>query len=129
MSLVDWQTGLGNARFWTMKMLIDGLGHEDKHVLDTNVTPASVGDGVYARGFAPASGKLWPGPSSRSAVLLANLDQNLSNEVHIDGLRGAILWSVEHGKSGHDSVPYAVATARADTLELAPLAVVLAFLK
>ena len=81
MSVVDWRTGLGNARFWTMKMLIDGLGHEDKRVLATNLTAASLGDGVYARAFSPVAGKPWPGPGGRGAILLANLDQNRSNVV------------------------------------------------
>ena len=41
MSLVSWVDGTFNARGWTNKMLIDAMGHEDKHVLATNVTRAS----------------------------------------------------------------------------------------
>ena len=36
MSLVSWTDGSFNARGWTMKMLIDAMGHEDKLVVSTN---------------------------------------------------------------------------------------------
>ena len=111
-----------------MKMLIDGMGHNDKHILETNVSASSsVGDtGVYARGFSAAPGTQWPGPSAR-AVLLTNMNQSHSNAVSFHGLRGAALWSVAHGTSGYDDVPYAQSTAADDVLELPPLGVVLAF--
>ena len=38
MSMVSWVDGTLNARSWTMKMIIDGLGHGDKAVFETNVT-------------------------------------------------------------------------------------------
>ena len=38
MSVIDWTNGKLNARGWTMKLLIDGLGNADKAVLQTNVT-------------------------------------------------------------------------------------------
>ena len=36
--MIDWTNGALNARSWVMKMLIDGLGNDDKHVLETNVS-------------------------------------------------------------------------------------------
>ena len=35
MSMVSWTDGSFNARAWTMKMLIDAMGHEDKVVVST----------------------------------------------------------------------------------------------
>jgi hypothetical protein len=130
MSLVDWRTGLGNARFWTMKMLIDGMGHDDKHILDTNVSATTNGGSgnVYARGFAAAPGTRWPGPTNQ-AVLLSNMNQSHKNAVTFRGLRGATFWSVEHGKSGYDDVPYAQSTAVNDVVELSPLGVALVFVQ
>jgi hypothetical protein len=42
MSMVDWTTGNFNSRSWSMKMIIDAMGHGDKEVLVTNVTRDSV---------------------------------------------------------------------------------------
>ena len=43
MSVVDWTNGKLNARGWTMKLLIDGLGNANKRILRTNVTKLSGG--------------------------------------------------------------------------------------
>ena len=245
MSLVSWVDGSFNARAWTMKMLIDAMGHEDKQVLATNFTkappppkraqckqltktanvdmiggnlcgfnmsgpgwpepsfeacgaaccrnescdhfetiegdppwtfasggtcageapcakggfccyfknsltvptPSSLyknnsmisgtttpstmhvsGPPVYARAFAPAAGLAWPSGRKR-AVLLANKDPVRTHAVAFDGLAGAEVWSVEHGKSGFGETPYATGgKAAADgTLALPPLGVALAF--
>jgi hypothetical protein len=51
--MVDWTTGAGNARWWTLKMFNDGLGHGVKDVLPSCNT---AGSAVYVRGFAAANG-------------------------------------------------------------------------
>jgi hypothetical protein len=43
MSVIDWTNGKLNARGWTMKLLIDGLGNGDKAILQTNVSKLSGG--------------------------------------------------------------------------------------
>lgn len=48
MSMVDWTSGAGNARWWTLKMFNDGLGHGDKDILPSCNTDTS----VYVRGLA-----------------------------------------------------------------------------
>ena len=39
--MIDWTNGKLNARSWTMKMMIDGLGNEPKDILVTNVSAAA----------------------------------------------------------------------------------------
>lgn len=239
--MIDWTNGKLNARSWTMKMMIDGLGNEPKQILVTNVSAAAApgppppprecklvstsvdhdygggdicefnmsstpspatcaaaccahqgcshfvtlapGDGyvgagvckskppcpvggsccylktnsanpmksmypkgdaiagsvtpsalpstdsaMYARAFAPTAGMHLPNlAKGKGAVLLANLNENRSLTVTFAGLKGATLWAVVHGKSGAWDVPFAKSVSMADTLEMEPLAVYLAF--
>jgi hypothetical protein len=81
----------------------------------------------YARAFAPAGGGSWPGGPGKRAVLLVNLESRKAQTVAMEGLRGAELWYVVHGVSGAWDVPFAKAVSAADTLEMAPLGVYLAF--
>jgi hypothetical protein len=123
MSLLDWETGEGNARFHTEKMIIDSLGSGMKHVLDTMVNNTD----VYARGFAPAPDAPnwtwhWPDKRYQAAVLLANLNSTASHEVHLTGATGGELWSVTFGVSGFGSVKYRKQQLAQDSFLLGPLA-------
>lgn len=40
--MVDWNTGVGNARFWTLKMLINSFGRNTKHIYSTISSNADV---------------------------------------------------------------------------------------
>jgi len=51
MSMIDWVDGSGHAQFWTMKMLIDGLGNADKHIYSTAVVDDEAG---AANGSTPS---------------------------------------------------------------------------
>jgi hypothetical protein len=143
MSLVDWTNGKGNARFWTMKMIIDGLGSEAKHVYAGAGIDNSTGefDGVYARGFSVAAPSAdgnrdvnidaggWPGwTGSTQAVLVANMNSKHEQNATLKGLAGGRVWSVVHAVSGWGDVPYFKATALTDTVLLPPLGVALCFL-
>lgn len=50
-SMVDWQTGQPNARFWTLKLLHDNFGPGDKLVASQVSVPY-----VYAQGFVTKTG-------------------------------------------------------------------------
>ena len=94
--------------------------------------PDPTNHAVYARAFAPTAGTTLPsskaaGRKVRGAVLLANLSANQTQSVTFEGLKGARLWSVVHGKSGSWKVPYTESVSAIDTLEMEPLAVYLAF--
>ena len=104
MSLLDWETGLGNARWWTLKMLNDGLGHKRKAIMPS----CSNSPDVYSRGFRGLESDL-PGPTNR-AVLLANL-ANHSRAVRLqDASPTTPLWLVADKRAGYDAVPYAQLT-------------------
>jgi hypothetical protein len=51
-SMVDWNTGQPNARFWVLKLLHDKFGPGDKLVDTTSAIPY-----VYAQGFAARDGE------------------------------------------------------------------------
>ena len=62
------------------------------------------------------------------AALLANLNEEDSATVTFDGLKGATLWSVVHGKAGSWSTPFRKSVSADDSLVMEPLAVYLAFI-
>lgn len=134
MSLVDWETGLGNARLWTLRMVIDGLGTGEKRVLCTRPTNSSTGapwdkTGIYARAFAPADGaNAFPGPSNQ-ALLISNTRNVSTGPVYFGApfLSGSVVWKVETGRSGFDSVPYSTETLTSEVVTLGPWAVALLF--
>ncbi|MGH9397944.1 MAG: GH39 family glycosyl hydrolase, partial [Terriglobia bacterium] len=70
-SMVNWETGQPNARFWTLKLLRDHFGPGDKLVEAHGSVPY-----VYAQGFIAPDGK--------RSVLLAN-ERNRSFSVTIPG--------------------------------------------
>ena len=104
MSMISWKDGTGNARFWAIKMIIDGMGGGSKNIYNAAVH----GSPVYAKAFSPAATKdggdgtdgdddgatgafalptAWPG-KSRRAVLLANKDTLATRAVSVPGLQG-----------------------------------------
>jgi hypothetical protein len=74
-SLVDWNTGQPNARFWVLKLLHDNLGPGDKLVDTTSAIPY-----VYAQGFVTRDGK-------RKLLLVNERDRNF--DLSIAGSNGA----------------------------------------
>ena len=123
LSLLDWETGEGNARFHTEKMIIDSLGSGMKHVLETKVIGSAA---VYARAFSPGADVAgwpwhWPDARYQAAVLLGNLG-TASHEVRLAGAVGGELWSVTFGVSGFASIAYRKEQLVHDSFMLGPLA-------
>ena len=64
-TLVDWETGRPNARYWVLKLLRDNFGPGDRLVATRSTLPAppeagedaSPRDYVYAQGFVTREGK------------------------------------------------------------------------
>ena len=128
MTLLDWETGLGNARWWTLKMLNDGLGWRTKGIAPSCTSSL----GVYARGFVGGNGSeaRLPGPTNR-AVLLANMG-NVTASVRVqDAERGSsALWMVADKQAGYDAVPYARLTVpKGGSIQLPPFALALVFIQ
>lgn len=63
-TLVDWETGAPNARYWAAKLLIDNFGPGDTLAATTVGEPGMPDTRVHARGFVTRSG--------RRALLLVN---------------------------------------------------------
>ena len=126
MTLLDWETGLGNARWWTLKMLNDGLGWQAKGVLPSCTTSP----GVYARGFVGGTGSdgRLPGPSNRT-ILLANMGNGTATALVQDAAGGSSpLWMVANKRAGYDAVAYARLTVpKGGAVLLPPFAVALVF--
>jgi hypothetical protein len=108
--------------------------HGDCILGEVTAAPPDPADlAVYARAFAPAPGTSFPaaatgGSKTKGAVLLANLNEEDSATVTFDGLKGATLWSVVHGKAGSWSTPFRKSVSADDSLVMEPLAVYLAFI-
>ena len=127
MSMLDWETGAGNARFWTTKMLIDGLGNDPKAVMpscraQSGPSEQSSAD-VYIRGFR--GGQL-PGPSNH-AVLVASM-VNVTRSITLEGAgAGTLIWMVAHRAAGHDNVSYSKGVLSGAEITLSPFTVALVF--
>ena len=80
-SMVDWNTGQPNARFWVLKVLHDNFGPGDK-LLETNLDSPY----VYAQAFATAQG--------RKKILLVN-KRDRPFQVTIPDLQGSQLTFVD----------------------------------
>jgi hypothetical protein len=80
-SMMDWETGRPNARYWALKMLRDNLGPGAKLVATAVATRPVViyKDDLYAAGFVT--------PAGSRRILLVN-KRNRSAEVSIPGARG-----------------------------------------
>ena len=136
MSMIDYQTGLGNARLWTLRMVIDGLGTGEKRVLCMQPTngsaagpPWDTATGVYARAFAPAEGAApFPGPSNR-ALLVSNTRNATTRPLFFGWpfVADSVIWKVEAGRAGFDSVPYSTQTLSTGHFTLSPWGVALLF--
>ncbi|PRY01638.1 hypothetical protein [Allonocardiopsis opalescens] len=63
-SLVDWETGAPNARYWAAKLLIDHFGRGDTLVPTTAGSPELPDFRLHARGFVA--------PDGRRSLLLVN---------------------------------------------------------
>jgi hypothetical protein len=80
-SLVDWQTGQPNARFWVVKLLRDNFGPGDKLVRTSQ--PAQT---VYAQAFVTRENK--------RRLLLVN-KRNSDIEITVPQAAGATIWLVD----------------------------------
>jgi hypothetical protein len=74
-SLVDWNTGQPNARYWVLKLLHDNFGPGDKLVDTTSAVPY-----VFAQGFVTRDG-------TRKLLLVNERDRNF--DLSIPGGNGA----------------------------------------
>jgi hypothetical protein len=110
-SMVNWNTGQPNARFWTLKLLRDNLGPGDKLV------HTEAGGSLYAQGFLRRDGK--------RAFLLVN-ERSGELRVNIPGGAGATEQFVDQSTGEH---PAGSATLSSDTLTLGGFGVALVKLK
>jgi len=74
-SMVDWNTGRPNARYWVLKLLHDNFGPGDKLVASRSAAP-----GVYSQAFLTRDG--------RRKILLVNQRDRLA-ELSLPGALGA----------------------------------------
>jgi hypothetical protein len=81
-SMVNWNTGQPNARFWTLKLLRDNFGPGDKLVHTETSIPY-----VYVQAFAT--------PNGGHKLLLAN-ERNRPFEITIPGAAGGTEGYVDH---------------------------------
>jgi hypothetical protein len=105
-SLVDWNTGQPNARFWVLKLLHDSFGPGDKLVDTTSSIPH-----VYAQGFVAGDGK--------HKLLLVN-ERDRDFDLSIAGSNGAEVAYVDQ-TTGLE--PPGTAPLAADQITLRGLAV------
>lgn len=110
-SMVNWNTGQPNARFWTLKLLRDHLGPGDKLV------HTEAGGNLYAQGFLTRAGK-------REILLVNERDHALT--ASIPGGKEASEMYVDQSTGEH---PAASATLSGDTVTLGGFAVALVTLK
>ena len=105
-SMMDWNTGEPNARYWVLKLLRDNFGPGDKLVEAASGVPY-----VYALGFV--------GPDGKHKILLVN-KRNRPFEVSIPGGAGSTVDYVDQTTGNH--APASVHLT-GDTVNLGGLAV------
>ena len=86
-TMLDWNTGQPNARYWALKLLIDNVGPGDKQVATTVSLPF-----IAARAYITPGGK--------HKVLLVNM-RDRPFEVSIPGIKGATEQYVDQSTSFH----------------------------
>jgi len=89
-TMMDWNTGQPNARYWALKMLIDNAGPGDKHVATTVSLPF-----IEAQAYIT--------PSHKHKVLLVN-KRDRPCEVLIPGIKGATEQYVDQNTNSHPAV-------------------------
>jgi hypothetical protein len=110
-SMVNWNTGQPNARFWTLKLLRDSLGPGDKLV------HSEAGGSLYAQGFLTPDGK--------RAVLLVN-ERDRELKAVVPGAAGASEQYIDQSTGEHSA---ASATLSDDTVTLGGFGVALVTLR
>lgn len=100
-SMVDWNTGQPNARYWVLKLIHDNVGPGDKLVDTSSTTPY-----VYAQGFLSHDGS--------RRVLLVN-KRNRAFEISIPGGRGGGVQYVDQSTGSGPPASFAISN---DTLPL-----------
>jgi hypothetical protein len=106
-SMVDWNNGKPNPRYWVLKLLHDNFGVGDKLVAIEPLRPSAPNDPyVYSLAFLTRNGN--------KRVLLVN-ERNRSFDVSISGVSGAEVHYVDQ-TTGFD--PPGTATLTGDTLKL-----------
>jgi CRP-like cAMP-binding protein len=107
-SMLDWKTGLPNARYQVLKLLKDNFGPGDIFV-HTEVASDPAG-ALVAQGFKTKIG---------NRVLLINKQKNMAKIKLSDDLLGSKLWVVEPGR-GAGLTAYNIDST---TIQLSPFAV------
>jgi len=105
-SMMDWETGRPNARYWALRLLRENFGPGDKLVVTSTASPE-----VYAQAFLTRDGK--------RKLLLVNT-RNKPTELSIAGAAGGKKETVDQ-TTGFN--PPALVQLDSDTLELRGLAV------
>lgn len=118
-TLVNWETGEPNARYWVLKLLHDNFGPGDK-VIEPNAAAEIMRPDpavqIYAQGFITPQGK-------RKVLLVNKRDRGL--EVTIDGAAGGDEQRVDQSTT---TAPVPQKLAK-DTVHLPPSAVTVVTLK
>jgi hypothetical protein len=106
-SMVDWQDGTPNARYWVLKLLRDNLGLGDK-VVETKISGTGSSANPYIYGMATA------GRDGKRRVLLIN-KRDREMEVTLKGARGGKLEYVDQSTAKN---PPAGMILTSDTIKL-----------
>jgi hypothetical protein len=118
-TLVNWETGEPNARYWVLKLLHDNFGPGDK-IIEPNAADEIMRPDpavqIYAQGFITPQGK-------RKVLLVNKRDRGL--EVTIDGAAGGDEQRVDQSTT---TAPVPQKLAK-DTVHLPPSAVTVVTLK
>lgn len=110
-SMVNWNTGQPNARFWTLKLLRDNLGPGDRLV------HTEAGGSLYAQAFLTLRGK-------RELLLVNERDRDVKADIR--GGAGSSVQFVDRSTGEH---PAASTTLSGDTITLGGFGVTLVTLK
>ena len=81
-TLIDWESGQGNARYWVLKLLIDHFGVGDK-IINTTFTD---NDRFYAQGFIDTDGN--------KKILIVNKVNN-NTMVTFNGVNGGKMYVID----------------------------------
>ena len=91
---IDWNTGVGNARYWILKLLIDHF-HIGMKAVDTRFNSSNE---FFAQGFMDPS-------SQTNVILLVNKIYN-NITINYDGLTGGKLYYIDERTGNKEAIVY-----------------------
>lgn len=94
---IDWETGVGNARYWLLKLLIEHFEMGDKLVKTT----FTENDSFYAQGFVSNNGN-----EDRKILIVNKVNQNIG--VTFDGVNGGKMYVIDEESGNGPAYVYEV---------------------